>query len=271
DEWLEHEGVPGIQGIDTRAVTQKLRSNGTMLGLLEVSRSIPDETRLKEDLAAGLVDPNNTDLVGRVTSKEPIDYGAGQGSDTSPVVVLVDCGTKYGILRSLLERNVRVIQVPYDYSTDKILDYEPKGIVISNGPGDPGKCLDTMKSAKGLLETNQPIMGICLGTQIMALAAGAETYKLKFGHRAVNHPCLDLKTGRCYVTTQNHGYTIRGESLGDTVFEVSHVNANDKTVEGIQHSDRKGIFGVQWHPESGPGPYDTRFLFDDFVHLVGSK
>ena len=266
DEWLEKEGVPGIQGLDTRAVTQKLRINGTMLGFLKVSSSEPDMDQVKHEIAR-LEDPNRLDLVGLVTAPEPIFYDNGAGS---PVIVLVDCGTKYGILRSLLEMGATVIRVPYNYPADKILDYRPAGIVISNGPGDPSKCRDTIKSTKALVETSLPMMGICLGTQILALAAGAETYKLKFGHRAVNHPCVDLKTGRCYITTQNHGYAIKPESLDGTGFEPSHLNANDKTIEGIRHRTRR-VFGVQWHPESSPGPYDTRFLFDEFMQDVRNR
>jgi len=136
--------------------------------------------------------------------------------------------------------------------------------VISNGPGDPRKCEKAIATTRQLLETDLPMMGICLGTQIIALAAGAETYKLKFGHRAVNHPCLDLRSGRCYITTQNHGFTVEEASLRETDFDVRFVNINDKTVEGITHRTKK-IIGVQWHPEGAPGPFDTRFLFDKFL------
>jgi len=147
---------------------------------------------------------------------------------------------------------------------DEILEFEPGRIVISNGPGDPKKCTQTIDTVRELLETDIPILGICLGMQILALAAGADTYKLKFGHRAVNHPCVDVKTGRCYVTTQNHGYSVTSESLTRTKFAARFVNINDKTIEGISHEE-KAIIGVQWHPESSPGPYDTRFLFDQFM------
>ncbi len=157
-----------------------------------------------------------------------------------------------------------MVRVPYDSSVDDILEFEPSGIVISNGPGDPKKCKTTIETATRLLQTDIPILGICLGMQILALAAGGDTYKLKFGHRAVNHPCLDLKTGRCYITTQNHGYSVIPSSIDQTQFEVRFLNANDKTVEGIQHKNKK-VVGVQWHPESSPGPYDTQFLFDQFV------
>ena len=264
-EWLAEQRVPGICGIDTRALTQAIRMKGTMLGILEVSQNGVERDTARV-LTESLTDPNAYDLVERVTASEPIHY-VNNADDT---IVLVDCGVKYGILRSLLERGPSVVRVPYDYSIDDILEFEPSGIVISNGPGDPRRCEKTIRTTSQFLETDIPVMGICLGAQIIALAAGGETYKLKFGHRAVNHPCTDLKTGRCYITTQNHGYTIREDSLKDTDFEVRFVNANDKTVEGIVNRT-KTIIGVQWHPESSPGPYDTRFIFDDFVEEVSKK
>jgi carbamoyl-phosphate synthase small subunit len=259
DDWLKAEKVPGIQGLDTRALTRRIRTNGTMLGFLKVCETTTND----DEIAVGLkklVDPNKEDLVKTVTPSEPTHYV----NNSDSTVVLVDCGVKYGILRNLLEAGVNVVRVPYDYSTDDILEFEPTSIVISNGPGDPKKCDATIETTSQLLETDIPILGICLGMQILALAAGGDTYKLKFGHRAVNHPCLDLETGRCYITTQNHGYSVTAGSIDETQFEVRFLNANDKTIEGIQHKKKK-IMGVQWHPESSPGPYDTQFLFDQFV------
>ncbi len=258
DEWLTDQGVPGIFGVDTRVLTQRLRNKGTMLGVLKVSRS-PFNPRLVTERISGLQDPNRQDLVERVSPKEPIYY---DGKEQSTIVI-VDCGVKYGILRSLLGKGARVVRVPYDYPADKILDLHPRGVVISNGPGDPKIALSTIEATRSLMETEIPMLGICLGAQILGLAAGAETYKLKFGHRAVNHPCMDLETGRCFITTQNHGYTIDRNSLEGTDFLANFVNINDKTVEGIKHR-KKPFLGVQWHPESSPGPYDTRFLFDRF-------
>jgi carbamoyl-phosphate synthase small subunit len=219
-----------------------------MLGVLKVSSS-PINPAAVAGRISELQDPNKLDLVQKVSPKEPIYY---DGKEQSTIVI-VDCGVKYGILRSLLAKGAR----------DKILELNPKGVVISNGPGDPKIDLATIATATRLMETEIPIMGICLGAQILGLAAGAETYKLKFGHRAVNHPCMDLETGRCFITTQNHGYTIDRNSLEDTDFSANFVNINDKTVEGIKHR-KKPFLGVQWHPESAPGPYDTRFLFDRF-------
>ncbi|HEV2120174.1 MAG TPA: glutamine-hydrolyzing carbamoyl-phosphate synthase small subunit [Candidatus Bathyarchaeia archaeon] len=259
DEWLTEQGVPGISGVDTRVLTQRLRNKGTMLGVLRVSSSTIDP-RVVATGVSQLRDPNNDDLVHRVSPKEPIYY---DGEEESTIVI-VDCGVKYGILRSLLAKGARIVRVPYDFPSDKILALNPRGIVISNGPGDPKIDVKTIETAKNLMETDLPIMGICLGAQILGLAAAAETYKLKFGHRAVNHPCMDLETGRCFITTQNHGFTIDRNSLENTDFLANFVNVNDKTVEGIKHR-KKPFLGIQWHPESSPGPYDTRFLFDRFI------
>ena len=259
EDWLKQEKVPGIQGIDTRAVTRKIRNSGTMLGTV---KTFEDEIHLEEvkDNLTRLTDPNCTDLVRNVSPSEPIHYV----NNSDATVVVLDCGVKYGIIRSLLTSGASVVRVPYDYSVNEILEFEPRRLVISNGPGDPKKCTQTIETTRELLETDIPIMGICLGMQILALAAGADTHKLKFGHRAVNHPCLDLNTGRCYITTQNHGYTVTSQSLAQTKFAARFVNINDKTIEGIMHNNKK-IIGVQWHPESSPGPYDTQFLFDRFM------
>lgn len=259
DDWLKEEKVPGILGLDTRALTQRLRTKGTLLGVVKVSDSPIDEISLTTQ-ASALQDPNRQNLLERVSVKEPVFY---QGRRRSTIVV-VDCGVKLGILRSLLTRGTGVVRVPYNYPIDKVLDLNPLGVVISNGPGDPSLNLATIGLTKNLIETDLPILGICLGAQILGLAAGAKTFKLKFGHRAVNHPCMDLETRRCFITTQNHGYTLDRDSLKDTDFIDSFVNINDKTVEGIRHK-RKPIIGIQWHPESSPGPYDTSFLFDRFV------
>jgi carbamoyl-phosphate synthase small subunit len=258
DEWLTEQGVPGIFGVDTRVLTQRLRNKGTMLGVLKVSSS-PINLDVAGLQVSGLQDPNKQDLVQKVSPKAPIYYDGKKQS----TIVIVDCGVKYGILRSLLAKGARVVRVPYDFSADEILELNPRGVVISNGPGDPKIDFATIATARRLMETELPILGICLGAQILGLAAGAETYKLKFGHRAVNHPCMDLETGRCFITTQNHGYTIDRNSLENTDFSANFVNVNDKTVEGIRHR-KKPFLGVQWHPESSPGPYDTRFLFDRF-------
>lgn len=261
NDWLVEQKIPGIEGIDTRKLTKKLRTKGTMLGILKVSENI-DVEEIKQKLKT-IEDPNQKDLVKEVTTKKPVIYDCG----SSPLVVVIDCGTKFGIIRNLLIRDMKVTTVPYDYSTEEILKLEPSGIVISNGPGDPKKCEKTMETTRKILETNIPMMGICLGNQVLALAAGADTYKLKFGHRGQNHPCIDIVTKRCYITSQNHGFSIDSGSLKDTEFKISFINANDKTVEGIKHN-KKPVFGVQFHPEASPGPYETGFLFEDFVEEV---
>ena len=266
DQWLTDEDVPGIYGIDTRKLTKKLRGKGVMLGILKVCEDDeePDLPKLLNEVKT-VQDPNSTDLVKQVTVKEPIRYDSGGNK----LAVLIDCGVKYGILRNLLKRGFDVIRVPYDFSTEEILAHNPDGVIISNGPGDPKQCVKTIETVRELVDEDMPMMGICLGTQILALALGGDTYKLKYGHRSQNQPALDLETGRCYITTQNHGYTAERDSLKDTGLEVWFMNANDKTVEGVKHKS-KPAFALQWHPEASPGPYDTEFLFDRFQKLAGA-
>ena len=263
DKWLQDEGIPGISGIDTRRLTKKLRTHGVMLGILQVCEADEEpnvDALLKE--AGSIPDPNLTDLVKEVSVKEPVSYNV-DGMNTA---VLIDTGVKNNIIRNFLKRGINVVRVPYDFSAKEILEYKPNGVIISNGPGDPKKCVATVQSVKELAE-KKPTMGICLGNQILMLAMGGDTYKLKFGHRSQNQPALDLKTNRCYITTQNHGYAIEMNCFEKTPLECWFVNADDKTVEGIKHRT-KPVFAVQWHPEASPGPYDTGFLFDEFIRLM---
>jgi carbamoyl-phosphate synthase small subunit len=263
DKWLSDEGIPGIYGIDTRRLTKKLRTHGVMLGILQVCEAGEEpnlDNLLKE--TKNIPDPNLTDLVKEVTVKEPAHYKV-EGKNT---VVLIDTGVKNSILRNFLKRGINVVKVPYDFSAKEILEYKPNGVVVSNGPGDPKKCAETIDCVKELAE-KVPVMGICLGNQILTLALGGDTYKMKFGHRSQNQPALDLKTNRCYITTQNHGYAVDIDSLKKTPLEAWFMNANDKTIEGIKHKS-KPVFAVQWHPEASPGPYDTGFLFDTFSKLM---
>jgi len=264
DDWLRREDVPGIFGIDTRKLTKKLREKGVMLGILEVSERDrePDVGRLLEE-AADIPDPNKEDLVGEVTIKEPIQYEF----DGRKKIALIDCGVKCGILRELFNLKVDVIRVPYDFSASEIMEYHPDGIVISNGPGDPKKSVKTIEAVKELADEKISIMGVCLGNQILALALGGNTYKLKYGHRSQNQPAYDLETGRCYITTQNHGYAVDSESLKQTDLSIWFINANDRTIEGLKHRSEP-IFAVQWHPEASPGPYDTEFLFENFLKML---
>ena len=260
DKWLQDENIPGISGVDTRRLTKKLRTHGVMLGIIKVcdeGEELNLEDLLKE--AKHIPDPNSTDLVKEVSVKEPVHYKV-EGKHT---VVLIDCGVKNNIIRNLLKRGISVIRVPYDYSAKDILAYNPSGVFLSNGPGDPKKCVKTIESVREIVE-KVPLMGICLGAQILALSQGGDTYKLKFGHRSQNQPALDLNNNRCYITTQNHGYAIDTECFCRIPLEPWFVNANDKTIEGVKHKS-KPVFAVQWHPEASPGPYDTEFLFDIFA------
>jgi len=265
DEWLASEGVPGIYGIDTRRLVKKLRVKGVMRGTLKVCEEDeePDLEKLLKEVKS-VRDPNSMDLVAEVTIREPMFHGVRGGKK----VVVIDCGVKYGILRSLFRRGIDVIRVPYDFSSKEIVEYKPYGVVISNGPGDPKKCVKTATCVKELVDEGVPIMGICLGTQILTLSMGGDTYKLRYGHRSQNQPALDLETGRCYITTQNHGFAADPDSIKETDLQVWFINANDSTVEAVKH--RHGpAFGFQWHPEAEPGPLDTEFLFDEFLKLEG--
>jgi carbamoyl-phosphate synthase small subunit len=183
------------------------------------------------------------------------------GSDLS--IVLVDCGVKSSIIKNIMRRGFNVIQVPPKTSASEILGMAPVGVVLSNGPGDPKMCREVIEATRQIIEERVPILGICLGCQILALSLGGDTYKLKFGHRGQNHPCLDIDTGRCYITSQNHGFAVDEESAKRIGFKVSLINANDKTVEGIAHQSLP-LMAVQFHPEASPGPNDTNFLFDEF-------
>ena len=260
-EWLFEEGIPGIWGVDTRSLTKKLRVYGVMMGALEVSPEPIDVSALKEELASAR-SYGEQDFVDLVSVKEPMIYpGSGRR------VALIDCGVKYGILRELLERGFEVIRLPYNTPFDLLLSYRPDGVVVSNGPGDPKRCTETIDCIRGLAERRIPMLGICLGNQLISLALGGDTFKLKYGHRGQNKPCTDLDSGLSYVTSQNHGYAVSHESLDETGLRVWFVNADDKTVEGVKHESEPYI-AVQFHPEASPGPYDTEFVFDEFERLM---
>ncbi len=258
--WLAEEGIPGITGVDTRRLTKKLRVQGVMMGALQVSEepSIDDAFKALERAPKY----GEINYVEQVTVKEPLVHQGGK-----PTVVVLDCGVKVGIVRGLLQRGVTVIRLPYNAAVDEVLSYEPKGVLVSNGPGDPKQCIATVKTVKELYEIGIPLLGICLGNQIISLALGGDTYKLKYGHRGQNKPCINLETGLCYITSQNHGYAVDQSSLRDTGLEVWFVNADDKTVEGVRHKE-KPCFAVQFHPEARPGPYDTEWIFDLFIKTM---
>lgn len=260
DSWLAEEGIRGISGIDTRRLTKKLRAQGVMMGALQVSEdpSVEETFRALERAP----EYGRVDLVAQVTVKEPVIHHGGNLK-----VAVLDCGIKAGILRCLLERGVTAIRLPYDVSTDDVLAHDPHGVLVSNGPGDPKQCKVTMKTVEEVHEAGVPIFGVCLGNQILSLALGGETYKLRYGHRGQNKPCLDLETEQCYVTSQNHGYAVVPSSLSDTGLKVWFINADDKTVEGVRHL-KKPCFAVQFHPEARPGPYDTGWIFDLFMRVM---
>jgi len=260
DEFLKEYQIPGIAGVDTRALTIKIRKYGTMKGALKTSTRDIDGGELLEK-AKRQKDISELDLVREVTSNEVRRY-KGKGIR----IVLIDCGLKLSILRSFLDRNCDIFVVPAFTRYKQILDLDPEGIVVSNGPGDPVMASYVTRTVQRLFE-EKPIFGICLGHQLLALAARAKTYKLKFGHRGSNQPVRDLKTNKVYITSQNHGYAVDAESLEGTGFEVSHLNLNDNTVEGMRHKELP-IFSVQYHPEAHPGPHDSEYLFDEFLKKV---
>ena len=262
DEWLYNEKIPGISGIDTRELTIKLRTSGVVMAALTVSDTPIDVSELKKKLASAKK-YNDEEFMNIVSTKEPQTFGS-----ESESIVVIDAGVKNAILRNVRSLGYKVIKVPWNYSIEKILSYNPKGVVISNGPGDPLKCGETMKTAKSLIEKNIPTLGICLGAQILGLAGGANTYKLKYGHRGQNKSCIDLDNNQVYVTSQNHGYCIDPESLKNTDFKLWFTNADDKTVEGIKHKQKK-IIAVQFHPEASPGPFDCIFIFEELKKLIG--
>lgn len=247
-EWLHENKVPGIAGIDTRSVTKKLRERGTMLGKI-----------VKENEYIEMFDPSKENLVSGVSISEPVYYQAGPKR-----VAVIDCGCKTTIIKSLLKLNISVLRVPWNY--EEIAKEKIDGILISNGPGDPKQCYETIDIIRGLMEKNIPAFGICLGSQLLALAAGADTYKLKFGHRSQNQPCIRVGTKKCYITSQNHGYAVDSKSLPKD-WEPWFFNANDGTNEGIYHKT-KPFRSVQFHPEAAPGPTDTEFLFEEFIKLL---
>ncbi|HMF31514.1 MAG TPA: carbamoyl phosphate synthase small subunit, partial [Candidatus Lokiarchaeia archaeon] len=216
-----------------------------------------------QEEVVGAEDINALDLCAEVSTQEVITYNP-EGTEK---IVIMDMGVKLNIIRNLCRRNFCVIRVPYNTTYDQILEFEPKGVVISNGPGDPKTCVGAIAVGKRCLDEGMPLFGICLGNQILGLAAGGNTYKLKYGHRGSNKPVIDLTTGRAYITTQNHSYVVDPDTVKDAGFEVYFINADDKSVEGLYHPE-KPVFSVQFHPEGFAGPRDANFLFDKFAAMV---
>ncbi len=261
DEWLNKENVPGISGIDTRALTKKLRTSGVMMAALVVSSKEIDDEEIKKQLTS-TQDYNSEKFMDIVSTKEEQVFG-----NEKQTVVVIDTGVKNAIIRNIRNLGYKVVKVPWNTPIEKILSHKPKGVVISNGPGDPQNCPETIAAAKSLIDKNIPTLGICLGAQIIGLAGNADTYKLKYGHRGQNKPCINLDDNHVYVTSQNHGYCINPDSLKNSDFDLWFTNADDKTVEGIKHKKQKCI-AVQFHPEASPGPYDCKFIFEKLKTLM---
>ncbi len=255
--WMEEEGIPGIAGIDTRALTQALRERGVMRGKIVLDKPSTAGGPESEDSTGEHPGPDETNPVAEVSCDAPKLYQTNPGG---PTIALIDCGVKANILRIMLDAKANLLRLPWD-SDLKGIDCD--GIFISNGPGDPKACTKTIASVRRALQGDTPIFGICLGNQILALAAGADTYKLPYGHRGQNQPALELGGKRCFMTSQNHGYAVREESIPHG-WAPWFVNANDGTIEGLR-SQRKPFSAVQFHPEGCPGPRDTQFLLEAFI------
>ena len=246
-DWLKEHKIPGIFDVDTRLITKLLREKGSMLGKIVLDEKVPEA-----------YDPNRDNLVDQVSVGEKKIYGNGTYR-----ILLIDCGVKYNIIRYLLERDTTVIRVPWDHDIGK---EEYDGLFISNGPGDPKQCTSTIDNLASAYQSDTPIFGICLGNQLMALASGADTYKLKYGHRSHNQPVLEVGTDKAYITSQNHGFAIDNKTLPKD-WEPLFINLNDDTNEGMRHLT-KPFFSTQFHPEASGGPTDTAYLFDVFIDNI---
>ena len=292
EKYLLRNNIPGISGIDTRALTLLIREHGTMLGLLTdgTESSIDKEAALTR-----LATYDGSQLVPMVSRKEKTVFPAGtkgwngdaasrtrtsgQRTELQPAttgesdhkpsyrIALMDFGVKQNIIWNLTERNCEVTAFPWDTSAETILSGGFDGVLLSNGPGDPKNCGPAIREIAKLYASDTPVMGICLGHQLMALATGADTHKLRYGHRGINHPVKDLRADRVYITSQNHGYVVTDETLSPEICEISHVNMNDGSIEGLRYLN-KPVFTVQYHPEGAPGPWDNNYLFEEFLQMI---
>lgn len=265
--FLQENDIPGISGVDTRALTKILREKGTMNGMITTDGNY-DLDEAAQRIRAYKV----TGVVEKVSIKEknqykPGDMGTRKGDGNGLHVAVLDVGTKNNIIRCLLDRGCSVEVYPASTPAEEIYRDKPDGIMITNGPGDPAECVGIIEEIKKLYDSNIPIFAICLGHQLMALAAGGKTHKMKYGHRGVNHPVKDLNTGRVYISSQNHGYVVTEGSLDENTAEISFINVNDKTVEGVRYLGKK-VVTVQFHPEACGGPLDSAYLFDDFIRMM---
>lgn len=260
EKFLKNNDIPGISGIDTRALTKLLREKGTMNGMITTNENYNLDEILPKIKAYSV-----RGVVRKVTCSQKYVL-----EGTGPKVALMDFGAKKNIARSLNRRGCQVTVYPAYTSAEEILNTHPDGIMLSNGPGDPKECVEIIQELKKLYASDVPIFAICLGHQLMALATGADTHRLKYGHRGANHPVKDLLTGRVYISSQNHGYVVDEDTLDPDVAQSAFINVNDKTNEGLSYVG-KNIFTVQFHPEACAGPQDTAYLFDRFIEMMGGN
>jgi carbamoyl-phosphate synthase small subunit len=261
NDYLKSENVIGLYGIDTRKLTRILRESGVMNG------AITDDISKKEELLQKIKDYSIIDSVKAVTVEKSEQYLA---ENAKYNIVLLDYGYKNNIMKSLKKRGCNVTVLPALTPPEEIIAMRPDGIMLSNGPGDPAENVEVIEGLKVLFNSEIPIFGICLGHQLMALANGAKTAKLKYGHRGANHPVKDIALGRTYITSQNHGYAVVADTMDNAIGEISHISMNDETVEGVRYKD-KPVFTVQFHPEASPGPMDSGYLFDEFIEVIKGK
>lgn len=265
-DFLKRNGIPGITGIDTRALTRRLRHEGVMMGALSTQAS---GAELVAQLQSKADSYDSVDWVRRVTTPQPYTWGPSE-ADARYRVSVLDCGVKYNILRELGALGVRTTVFPATATAGELLADNPDGVFLSPGPGDPKLLGYAVETVRQVALSEKPVMGICLGNQLLGCAFGGETFKLPFGHRGANHPVKDLPSGRVVITSQNHGYAISPDSLTDPNIEVTQINLNDGTVEGLRHKELP-VFSIQYHPEASPGPTDSRFFFDRFTKLMDAR
>jgi len=294
NRYLKRNNIPGICGVDTRALTLLIREHGTMLGLLTSGAGseadIPgalekirtyDGTKLVPMVSrsSSMIFPawkqgwdtpalTDTAISGVPTALQPLEGAAGMNAEAPRYrIALFDFGVKQNIIWNLTKRGCEVTVFPWNTSAEEILSIGADGILLSNGPGDPKDCKASIEQIANLYSSGTPIMGICLGHQLMALATGADTHKLRYGHRGINHPVKDLRADRVYITSQNHGYVVTDETLSADICEISHLNMNDGSIEGLRYL-KQPVFTIQYHPEGAPGPWDNNYLFDEFLQLI---